>query len=375
MSGRLLGTDADEVLDGDFVDISELQGDIDAQLDAVIGEFAGEREVDAKIKVYRIEKGKRNWCFDCIPEELPILDRVRDVYGPGDYLSRLYIGGKLNKGLPFSIAAPRNPFNGNQQSTKNTGDVASLADVIKQGMDGMRDLIAQNNQQQQPPNMMEMQTHFMTQMAAMKEMFGSNEQKNSGIKDLKEMFLLVEMLRGENQPSEPKGVMDVLGSLVDKALPALSKAAEMGDNPRLENPSKRPSQRQQTQSQQEKPGMALKMQLAFLCSMAAQNADPATYAGLIIDQCNPEQLAQLVALLGGDDWLERLAQSHRPVLEHEAWLLEVRGLILEEVNGDEGEQTGELDNGETGNDNPEEIPPEIEDDVPTTGTHENDDNP
>ena len=96
---KQLGHDG-EVLEGEFADISDLQDDIDAQMDAIIGEFAGESGIDSKIKVYKIEKGKRNWAFDCVPEELPILERVRDIYGPGDYVSRVYVNGTLKKALP-----------------------------------------------------------------------------------------------------------------------------------------------------------------------------------------------------------------------------------------------------------------------------------
>lgn len=376
MSTHLLENDSDAgetVIEGNFDDISDIQGDVDAQLDSVISEFAGEKELSAKVKVYRVEKGegKMGWVFDCLPAELPILERVRDEYGPGDYVSRLYIGSKLKKVFPFTIAAPMRAGLGQMQK-QASGDVGALAEVIKQSMDSFKELIVQNNAPQTQPSMLEMQTHFMTQMVSMKEMFGGGESKGSGVKDLREMMLLVEDLRGEKHDSEPKTIFDNLGELIDKALPALTHAVEVGSSSRQAKPAAIQQTSTDQKGEQEKMSLAMKMQLGILCKMAAKNADPLTYANLILDQSDEAQLAQLVKFLESENWLENLTKVNGSVAKYPVWFGELKKELFAEV-------FSELDQGAQGGDTSEEIidkKPEIEgNNVRTASENTNDDNP
>jgi hypothetical protein len=377
MSGKLLEKDGatdETVIEADFDDISDVQGDVDAQLDSVISEFAGENELSAKVKVYRVEKGegKMGWVFDCLPAELPILERVRDEYGPGDYVSRLYIGRKLKRVFPFTIAAPVRPGLGQVQK-QASGDVGALAEVIKQTMDSFKELIVQNNAPQAQPTVLEMQTQFMTQMAAMKEMFsGGGESKGSAVKDLRDMLLLVEDLRGEKRETEPKTIFDNLGELIDKALPALTHAVESSSSPRPAKPAAIQQTEPGQQGEKEKMSFAMKMQLGLLCKMAAKNADPLTYANLILDQSDEAQLTQLVKFLKSENWLENLTKVNVSVAQYPIWFGELKKELFSEL-------FPELDQGAQDGDTSEEIidkNPEIEcDNVRPTSENENNDNP
>jgi hypothetical protein len=373
MGSQMLGHDDDNVVEGDFEDVTSLQGDIDAQLDAIISEFAGEKDLSAKIKVYRVKpnSGKMAWAFDCLTEELPILERVRDEFGPGDYLSRLYIGGKLTKIFQFSIAAPSRSYA--EANQKGSGsEIAALGEIMRQNFESMREMMQANNRQQGGMDA------ALDQLIKMKELFGA-DRGGSSIKELQEMVLLVDTLRGDGGDSEPKGVMDVLSGIVDKALPALSQAATAGQQQpqRRKNPAARPTQKQQPQ-QQQKPQSEdsgqMKMKLMYLCSMAEKNADPATYAGMIVDASTQQQLVELVELLKTDDWLEKFGEYHADVLNYRQWFGEVRQFIMDEVSPQlaDDEQLGEVDSQGSGDDNQEKSATEKPGNVPETS--ENADN-
>jgi hypothetical protein len=371
MSTKLLESDDDVTeIDAEYDDISQLQGDIDGQLDSVVSEFAGEGELRGKIKVYRVEKGegKMGWVFDCLPSELPIMERVKEEYGPGDYVSRFYVGAKLKRVFPFSIAAPRRVDLG-QNPVKSSGDVSALAEVIKQSIDSLKSLIVQNNAPQNQPSMLEMQTHFMNQMVSMKSILGSDEKsgKNSPIADLREMMLLVDDLRGEKKDDEPKGIMDVMSSLLDKALPVLTQAAEKTERPRpaLE---RKPTLNNPKDDGEKDMSFAMKMKLSFLCGMAAKDADPSTYAGLIIDQSDENTLHKLVVFLKDENWLEKLGEIHKPILEHANWF----GLLKDEILG---ELFPDVDSGEKGGDTSDEITGANANNVHSSTENTNNDNP
>ena len=331
MSTKLLEGGAEDFTEADFTDITDLQGDIDAQLETVIGEFAGETDLKSKIKIYQLKNGKMGWAFDCLPSELPVLDRIRDIYGPGDYVSRIYVGKSLKRALEFSIAAPRRI---NQQETiqpKQTGDVSALADVIKESIGSLKGLIAENNRQTQP-NMIEMQTQFINQMVAMKQLFESKNQGNNlQLSDLKDMLSLVEELRGE-KTEEPMGAMGLLNNMVEKVLPALTHNVEKNRAYKGENRVQdQPDTKANKQTQNTGDNSKMKMQLIYLCTMAAKDADPYIYGNLIIDQCNEQQLAQIMTLLKSGDWFEQLANFHDGIISHKNWFAELRDCILSEV--------------------------------------------
>ena len=206
-----------------------------------------------------------------------------------------------------------------------------------------------------------MQGQMLQNMVAMKEMLNLGDNQKSPISDLRDMMALVEDLRGEKKDDEPKGVMDVLGGLMDKALPALTQAAKQDDPGTPVNAQKRNPKNPRPKKENENMNLGLKMQLGFLCKMAAKNADPATYAGLVIDQASPEQLENLVKILESDDWINTFSNSNAEVLKHGEWLGEMRALILEEVFPEKyssvidttqtpDDTTEELDNETTGND-------------------------
>lgn len=102
-----------EFIDADFDD-SEAQDDIvDAERE-ILQAFDADRkdeltDVHWSVKIYRQGVGgnvdKR--LFTCSPSELPVMDRVIEDYGSGDYKTRVYRGNKLTRVLRWSVEAPK----------------------------------------------------------------------------------------------------------------------------------------------------------------------------------------------------------------------------------------------------------------------------
>ena len=92
---------------GDFDDITDLQNDLDSQLDAIFEEFGGdENDTEYKIHVKRVltERGEYEHCFSCLPSELPINDKIKNQYGPGRYMIWIYKNAKIYRRRNLIIA-------------------------------------------------------------------------------------------------------------------------------------------------------------------------------------------------------------------------------------------------------------------------------
>ena len=120
---------------GEADDISELQGDLDEQLRAVLSSFGDElHNVDYKIKVYRPVKGaggELEWLFDCLMEDLPVSERLRDEYGGGSFRVHILRGNKMYRRLVYRIGMPR-PYAGAKQQNDGNDTVALLRELMQQ---------------------------------------------------------------------------------------------------------------------------------------------------------------------------------------------------------------------------------------------------
>ena len=69
-------------IEGRYDDITGLQEDIDGELNEIFGEFGGDPDdTQFEIRVYRTQpgRGKLAYLFACLPHELPIMDKLRDL--------------------------------------------------------------------------------------------------------------------------------------------------------------------------------------------------------------------------------------------------------------------------------------------------------
>lgn len=74
--------------------------------------------------------------------------------------------------------------------------------------------------------------------------------------------------------------------------------------------------------------LQLKMQLLYLCTQAARDADPGPYAAIIVDQV-PEDVLQ--PLINDPNWLDQLAKFHSNVRQFPEWFNELREAVIEEM--------------------------------------------
>jgi hypothetical protein len=71
--------------------------------------------------------------------------------------------------------------------------------------------------------------------------------------------------------------------------------------------------------------MRLRMGLQVLNQYAAHDADPETYANLVLDTLTPDQVERL---LSGDDWFKRLCEVFPPAAPYGGWYEELKEVIL-----------------------------------------------
>ncbi len=72
----------------------------------------------------------------------------------------------------------------------------------------------------------------------------------------------------------------------------------------------------------------MRMGLTFLCTYAEANADPFTYAGVVLDSIPPEGVKQL---LQNPQWLDYLASFTPDVKKHEKWFMALRDEVIAEM--------------------------------------------
>lgn len=330
---RLIGNDmaGEEVLEGDFDDISALQDDVDGQIAAVIGEFGDEEVNSTKLKVYRVVQnmGKMEWLFDCTVSELPIMQRLRDEYGGGSYEARLYAKtesdkwAKLKKKFEFLIGEPKkqviNP-NGNKE----------MVSVMVEGFNKLGELIAIQRQSSQP-DMMAMQTNMMQNMLQMRELLGlGGQQKQPDPMEQMTKFLEMQSAFSSIRDDRETNTNDLLLSLANHVLPQL---AEMGKKEqelqaaslldKKSNPVNTNNAQRTPATEKTEENKAMKMQLVFLTGMAKKDADPMVYAQMILDQTPPEKISDLLSFVSSPGALEKMTEIHEPIKNYSLWFTEL----------------------------------------------------
>ncbi len=344
MAKQLNGPRTGEVEDGDFIegkhdDITALQGDIDAEVSRITSEFGADpNAADFKIKYYKIvpKTGKRDWLFDIQPSELPVMAKLRDEYGTGDYESHIYKNGKLNRKFSFGILAPSLPkFQQPAPQTDMSGILRAMAEQQDRQFNQLKEIMIQVARPAAPPvDIVQMMTAMVSMMVQMKTLAAPPD-TGSGEKAIEMLLKGLEM--GKDLGSDkPTGIMDIMGTVVKEALPALSHMAASAANqqPRPQAPANtsiqsRPQPQPQIQgNQMGMQEMVMKKYLEQLCVKAAEGRDPSLYAELILDNVpvnvltgflnNPDPISQMVALYppasGYRPWLTQMMNEIRDML-------------------------------------------------------------
>lgn len=366
------GNDEETVINAEgWDDISDLQDDLDNQLHSIFSEVGGdERDTEFALKVYRVMegKGKLEYCFSCVPSELPILDKLRDEYNGGTFEVRVYKDNRIYRRRKVFIAPP--PKKPEPASSHYSPDMSSIlremAEQQNRQFEQMRNLFSSVMTTQTPaptqqqPNMMEMMGAMVGIMTQMKEFVTpAQPQTNS----FEQFAKVIEVVKDLGLDGSEKGPWDGLASLAKEfagpLIGTVSQMAEMqkmqtpaparrpqnpqaqemqrlnyqpmspqekGGNSTVETPSVNPAQQTAPQNETEQMNMVFKMYLNQLCQKAAQDADPALYAELIIDNV-PE--AHIKQLIDRPDMIQFLSQHNPNVQQFAPWFIELQAAIRE----------------------------------------------
>lgn len=336
-SGMALEYDGDgDPLEVEHEDISELMDDVDSELDSVTSEFGKDKnDVQLKIKLHRVleRKGEREWLFDILPSELPILDRVKDEYGGGKYEASLFKNGKLFRKFNFNIANPRLSF----VPKNNQSDLLAIANMMATQQEKqfaqLKELM-QVNKPVQSFNTLEMITGVITLMGQMKNLFPQPAPSDKSVDLLLKGMELMKDFTGDKGESS---LIDVFRDLIKSPLleKAIEGTASHVPNPTLANPALlNPAQISATKPGEDKMNLIVRGYLNQLIKKAAQNSDPELYAAFILDNV-PEKTVREYLLR--EDLMAQLTAVNPQAAQYTEWFNELKNNIVEMLAEDNEE--------------------------------------
>ncbi|MDH5654195.1 MAG: hypothetical protein OEZ39_20250 [Gammaproteobacteria bacterium] len=344
--------EAADVIEGESDDITEFANENDQRIHEILSGFDGDpEEVTFTIKVLRVipNAGKYESCFAATPAELPIFERIRNEWGPGQYEIRIYKNNRIWKRPTFTIAAPLGlkPAIAAPVPNDMSGLAQMLAEQNRRQMTELRELLVQR---QPDTNHMESMSTMMALLVQMKDFVAPSAAPaaTDPIKMLKDALQIKEMILGDE--GSGNSTMDSMLKLANNMLPTLAGLGGGASRKQLTTPQPMPVKVRQLKPRKSAPQpqpippevKEMKLGLIALCQGAKRNADPEPYAFMILDQFDPEQIHHFIA---SDNALQNLAKIHKDVLNYPGWFEDLREIILNELAGDEPvESAGGVDN-------------------------------
>lgn len=362
------------------------QDEQEESLAGILAELGGES--NATINLYRQpdKNSKRlEFMFTVQPDDFgswgDLLSRIRDEYGGGNYRVHIRRDSYLIKNQGFSIAEVRQK----PDDKKSDSDMLSymresherqiqMMQMQNQQTMQLFTALAQNNQPQPSQSPTEMMQSLMQTMMVMKEFTGGNKQED-GVERLLQGIKLAKSLSGDGgsdnvlleavkafgptlaqagmggaQPQQPQGPQHFAENPRQNAKENLPGKQAEGDkwhdpvsqNNQPENSAKNADQKLPSQSEIEEMSWKLKMGLSFLVQKAAENADPALYADLVLDNVPEKELGDL---LEQENPIELLANFQPKILDYPEWfgklLDEVKNAFYDDESEDDADGTDE----------------------------------
>lgn len=331
--------DVDPAIDVESEDISDLMNDVDSELDQVTSEFGKDKnDVNLKIKLHRVleRKGEREWLFDILPSELPIMDRVKEEYGGGKYEASLFKNGKLYRKFNFNIANPKI-----KDVTKSiAGDLNNVVTLLVQQQEKsfsqLKELMI-NNKPAQSFNMLEMMTTMVTLMSQMKSLMPSPVNGSGNVELLLKGMEIAKDFNGGNGEST---MMDVIRDLIKS--PLMQKVIEGSSsfvdsnnpNNNKHNLNKIPVQTNMLSKQKPESNLQenndmnplIKGYINQLVKKAAQDSDPELYAAFILDNVPETTIRQYILR---DDLMEMITKINPQASQYSLWFAELKNNIIE----------------------------------------------
>lgn len=320
--------------------------------------FSGDSR--ATVRVSRQTKDNREeYCRTYTVAEFDAggLDMIRNEWGPGSYIVKMYAPNPNNAGRVsmmarqhIGIAAPPtvNPLLPNPTGGGNQLD--TLAQILADNQRQTQEMIAKLSENR--PDPMAQMTQMFTMMKLMREATGmdSAPAKASPISEVIAAVRQLREISGElnPQPDEP----DSMTSLVKLATPIVEKVMEAQNTPRatevaplpsidvpasmrLENPI--PSQPSQNQPNEEDMSMALKMASIYLIAMIKKNEPVEKMAEFVYEKL-PDELLDMIEL---PHWWDVMVQVMPDFAPYQEKVTEIRNRVVEMLKEDDQDDSPE----------------------------------
>lgn len=340
--------DDTDVIEGQAEDVSALQNHIDDEEAKILEDFgAAENKAKWKIKIYKVGDGPgRGHVKDISPSELPYLEKLRALAGPGSYQAWCYNGqSKTPKHVLKWEIAELLPAASNIPSASES----ALAQLVAGVMATQKDLVREIASMKAAPAVASAPPSSMSDMmlgfsAMMKEVRALNppqvlppQQKPV---DQFEMFQnVVGLVKELGSADREKSMLEiVMEGLTSGAFGDLIKGMQQQQaQPQLAAPVPRPAlpgqpPRQPAPGQQPAPAPAgvvhpFASQIEILLTGAQQNIDPGSYADVVGASVDKATLDQILAI---PDPVQMLVMINPNIEPYREWFRDFFDLLTEE---------------------------------------------
>ncbi len=339
-------------IDAAYDDVSGLvdaQEKMENDINAEIG--TPDNDVRWQIKVYRVEpNGKElTYLFQIVGESIEGLsDRLRDQYGSGKYMVRVYKNSKLHKAPVMKVEAAKNAP---APQINPQGD--ALVALVQQLGASQQALLQQvASLKATPPaapmDAIGMFTGMAAMMEAMRKFMPAPAPAESPMKLITEVIGMAKEL---SDTGREKGMFDIVSDALNS--PLFARAVESAQQPQAPQIQQRPPRPQipaapagtqppaapapaaPAQNEDEAKFSAL---LEMLITRAASNSDVALYADLLEDMIDRPTLD---GLLGLPDPVGTLIQYNPKVATYRVWFVSLIEALTD--GGDEAQIPGAPD--------------------------------
>jgi len=345
----------------DMVDVSKI--------DAILN--SNDVKAGGRVRIERRGPGDTQWQYIMkIPVEDFDMDRIKAVYGGGDYSCQTFrSNGQMYKPFRFSVdyrmkgtldevsiklAAPDNQ-RGDQNNERalvimQQALAQKSAGNNENSMIAMFGLMAQMQAENQKtmatimaaaiggrptgPDPMVME---LIKIQAAKPV----QDSSSRMAELKELMVLVRELNG-NPPKEEKPEPSALEKVVNAVGPLLEKLVASRTIQQLPArpvpavpapaPVSRPTQDSAQAAREAKAREMANMVLDQIMAAAERNSDPQLVADALCDALDDQALVNLGQVLTDDAWKVKLFDNDERLANHEQWFEELRQLIIQYAN-------------------------------------------
>lgn len=232
-------------VDATAEDVSKLVNDQETEENELLQELgADERAVDIYVKIYKTRNNNRNlsYLFECTMADFPIIDKLRDTYGSGQYVGRIYKNKKLHRQLRWDITAL--PNFGGENLNSQTNETAVNAAINQQGqlMGELVSIVHQMKQapapvvQQNPMDPTAMVQMVTAMMSAMQQMIPAPPKVES---PLALVGQVVNMMKDIQSDGKEKNMFDLVGDFLKS--PLLHQAMEQSQQQAQQMYNRRPA--------------------------------------------------------------------------------------------------------------------------------------